>query len=55
MVKVGIKSSPGESSSKNAKAPPKSPNLFLPNKKKKTIPETGAQIRSNNSPKPGIM
>lgn len=50
MVKVGIKSVPGRSSSKNAKTDPLNPNLFLPKQIRKTMAETGAHTRSDSSP-----
>ncbi|MND09198.1 hypothetical protein D3C83_323460 [compost metagenome] len=52
MVNVGIKSSPGISSSKKLNAPPKSP-LAPPNILKKIKAEIGAQRISKNSPKKG--
>jgi hypothetical protein len=53
MVKLGMKSVPGNSSSIKSNMPPTAP-FHPPNVKKKMIPEIGAQITSPNSPNTGI-
>ena len=53
IVKVGIKSRPGDISSKKLNIAPKRANLLFLNNKKNAMPAMGAQPISKNSPNPG--